>query len=142
MGECKICKELTVRQDITEALSQYCFYYDSGEFDRLREIFHPEAVIDFGERFCGTIDDFTSWAKMKRGGGNRYSHHVANVVINEAEALNERVSICAVSALVKTSEPNRNARLVRGFYQDKWLWSQGRWMIGKRIFSASISTEL
>lgn len=141
MDECKSCAEVVVRLEISEALGKYCLDYDSGEFDRLREIFHPEAMIDFGERFSGTIDEFASWARSQRECGNRYSHQVANIVIDGTGTLDEKASICGVSALVEVSQPVRSVRLVRGFYKDKWLRSEGRWMIKARLFTASISVE-
>lgn len=141
MDECKSCAEILARQDISEALGKYCLYYDSGEFDRLREIFHPDAAIDFGERFCGTIVQFTCWARSQQECGNGYSHQVTNIVIDGNGALDEKASICAVSALVDACQPTKTVRLVRGFYKDQWLRIDGRWMIKQRIFAASMSVE-
>ncbi|MEJ6677331.1 MAG: nuclear transport factor 2 family protein [Parasphingorhabdus sp.] len=126
---------------MSESLGRYCLYYDGGEFDQLRRIFHPEAVIDFGDRFCGNRDEFVSWARSQREGGNRYSHQVSNIVIDSTGTPIGKASICSVSALVEASQPNNTVRLVRGYYRDKWLRSEGRWVIKARNFAINITAE-
>lgn len=141
MDDCKSCAEVVTQLDIAEALGKYCLYYDGGEFDQLRDIFYPEAEIDFGERFRGNRDEFVSWARSQRESGNRYSHQISNIVIDGVGAPNEKSSICTVSALVEASQPAKIVRLVRGYYRDKWLRSGGQWVIKAREFAINITAE-
>ena len=142
MDECKICADLAAKLDISESLSRYCRFYDSGQFERLREIFHPAAKIDFGVRFCGNIDQFIAFARSRTDQGNRYSHHVANIEIETGAESHERSSLSAVSALVESGPPDRRFRLVRGHYEDSWTRSNDSWVIVERKYAAEFSVQL
>lgn len=141
MDECKSCADVALRLEIGEALGRYCLYFDTCAFDQVRDIFHPQAVIDFGERFCGNRDEFVSWARSQREAGNRYSHQISNIVVDDAYTPDAKSSICTVSALVEAGKPTKLVRLVRGYYRDKWLRSEGRWVIHSRKFSVNITAE-
>jgi len=142
MDDCRICAEVAAKLDISEALSRYCHFYDSGQFERLREIFHPDAMVDFGSRFCGNIDGFISFARSRADQGNRYSHHLANIVTKTDGEPNERSSLSAVSALVEGGPPDKRFRLVRGHYEDRWVRNSGSWTILARKYCAELSVEL
>ena len=137
--ECENCREAMARIDIAEALAKFCHNYDSGNFDRLHQTFAAQARIDLGTSFKGTLEQFERWARTKRESGNRYSHHITNLVVESGDPDETAKSTSAVAALAVSGSPDECARLVHGIYFDKWQRQVEGWRIIEREFTPEIS---
>jgi ketosteroid isomerase-like protein len=84
-----MARELTAgdRWAINETLSWHGHLFDTGQLDRLEEIFTPDVVYDLSDAGVGTFTGIEAIRAGARrlGPGNPIAHHVTNVVITSAE---------------------------------------------------------
>lgn len=78
---------------ITELISQHGHFMDSGEFDRLDELFTDDIVYDVRDFGFGSLRGFAAIreAALQLGDLNPVGHHITNVVVTPVDNGTARV---------------------------------------------------
>jgi hypothetical protein len=73
------------RQAITDLIHLHGHYTDSGAFERMDELFAPDAVLDLSDFGLGVRTGLAEMDEAIRaiGDGHPVGHHVTNVVLSE-----------------------------------------------------------
>jgi hypothetical protein len=74
------------RRAITDLINQHGHLTDSGDFDRMDEVFTAEAIYDVTDLGGGVLTGLTMLreAAFALGERNPVAHHVTNIVLTEA----------------------------------------------------------
>ncbi|MFJ9087710.1 nuclear transport factor 2 family protein [Streptomyces sp. NPDC102384] len=117
----------TDRTAITELLSLHGHLIDSGELDRLDELFTPDVVYDasdFGQpplHGPAAIKD----AALALGAGNPVAHHITNVVLTEVDS--DRVHALSKGIGIKADGTTGSTT-----YEDTVVRGADGWRIARR----------
>ena len=124
---------LLAKQDITDALNDYCRATDRGDESGLRACFHPEATVTMGA-FDGLASDYITNRILPLRASFLYeAHFVTNMAVkvagdraaSEAYFLARHIWKDATTGAIRT-------RLTEGRYLDTWEKRDGTWRIAKR----------
>jgi len=66
---------------IEDTVKRYCRAVDRCDWDLLRSVFHPEAVLDHGA-YQGGVDGFLEFVASRRVGIVHSAHYVGNVLVD------------------------------------------------------------
>ncbi|WP_425829211.1 nuclear transport factor 2 family protein [Streptomyces fractus] len=115
------------RTAITELLSLHGHLIDSGQLDRLDELFTPDVVYDISDLGQPPLlgPDAIKGAALALGAGNPVAHHVTNVVLTE-------VSADRVHALSKGIGISADGTVGSATYEDTVVRGEGGWRIARR----------
>ena len=81
------------RLAISELIALHGHIMDSGELDRLEDLFSPEVTYDLGDFGLGTLQgiDAIRNAAIAMGDRNPVGHHVTNIIVTEVDGQVVRV---------------------------------------------------
>jgi len=119
------------RTTITDLINLHGHLTDSGEFDRMHELFTADAIYDVTDLGGGVLTGLTMLreAALALGEGNPVAHHVTNIVlIGAAEDL--------VHALSKGIGINADGTIGSVTYEDTIIHGDGGWRISRRTVRA------
>jgi SnoaL-like domain len=115
------------RTAITELISMHGHLVDSGQLDRMAELFTADVVYDVTDFGFGVLDGPAAVrdAALTLGEGNPVAHHVTNVVLTEladgrVRALSKGIGIMADGTSGSVT------------YEDTVLRGEGGWRISHR----------
>jgi hypothetical protein len=135
--------ELAAKQTITEALYRYCRSLDRMDEDLYATVFEPAAVLEYGEYFTGSPEEFRTWVWTAHEGMQAHSHQIANILIEIAPDSYQAVSEAYVTVCLRT-KPNERGDVVdvveRARYLDRWTrTANGEWRISARRLVTDIN---
>lgn len=119
------------RTEITELISMHGHLCDSGELDRLEELFTPDVVYDVSDFGQEPLLGVAACAAAARALGelNPVGHHVTNTVLTEAPG-------GRVHALSKGLGVNADGTVGSVTYEDTVVRTPGGWRISHRKIRA------
>ena len=131
------------KSSITDVLHKICIAVDAYDSALFLPLWTVDARLDFGERYWGAPAGFIASLVESRSITTAMTHELEDISI---ELLNNRrtaTSTCIVSAdVTRLSDDGERRRLVRGRYEDRWLLTDGRWLIEHRTYRATGETLL
>jgi len=131
------------KRSITDVLHKICVAVDAYDSALFLPFWTVDAQLDFGERYRGAPAGFIASLVESRSMTTAMTHELEDISI---ELLNDRrtaTSTCIVSAdVTRLSDDGERRRLVRGRYEDRWLLTDGRWLIQHRTYRATGETLL
>lgn len=123
-------RDISDRVEIQDVLTAYSTAVDSGRFDDLREVFAPDARIDYSATggIAGTVDECITWLGQVLPAFSAYCHFLGNVEIRlDGDAASTR-TLC----LNPMQTPDGSAFLLGIYYDDTWVRSAQGWRIRSR----------
>ncbi len=126
-------QELIEREEIKELRIQYSHYFDSGEIDKLADLFTEDAVCEFDEAHGGTwVGKETirkNYAQYKSNNPFSYLHASTNPLIRMLgpDEANGRWYLIDLVF----SDDNNNPIGLLGIYDDAYRKVNGKWKIDK-----------
>ncbi|KAB2379082.1 nuclear transport factor 2 family protein [Actinomadura montaniterrae] len=115
------------RLAITDLISLHGHYADTGELDRMTELFTEDVVYDVTAAGGGLIEGRAALkqAGLDLGDRNPLAHHVTNVVVTAGDGDSARAVSKAIAVL-----PDH--RCASATYEDTVVRDGGRWLISHR----------
>ncbi|MGI5422889.1 nuclear transport factor 2 family protein [Actinomadura luteofluorescens] len=119
------------RTEITELISLHGHLCDSGDLDRLGELFTPDVVYDVSDFGGGPLLGVAACAEAARALGdlNPVGHHVTNIVLTETAG--DRVRACSKGLGV-----NADGTVGSVTYEDTVVRTPRGWRISHRTVRA------
>jgi len=133
---------LEEKEAIRDLMSEYCFYVDSGEFEKLASLFTVDGIFDSGPqaKLHGrrAIQDFLAMHVPRAGEGPARKHCNMNQLIrvNGSEA-----SADSYIVVIREAEGGIVASLA-GRYEDRLVKRDGQWRFQVRKIHFDISGDL
>ena len=120
----------TAQFAITDALRRYCMAVDHYDVIAFRNLFGPDARMDFGPRFQGQPEGFMDSLLAAREQTLQMRHEMADITIHfvpfSGIATSESI---VLAALLRRTYAGLEHRRVRGTYEDQWIEHNGRWLL-------------
>ncbi|MEU9016068.1 nuclear transport factor 2 family protein [Actinomadura sp. NPDC048394] len=115
------------RLAITDLISLHGHYADTGELDRMTELFTEDVVYDVTAVGGGLIEGRAALkqAGLDLGDRNPLAHHVTNVVVTAGDGDTARAVSKAIAVLADHS-------CASATYEDTVVRDGGRWLISHR----------
>ncbi|HEU5023735.1 MAG TPA: nuclear transport factor 2 family protein [Spirillospora sp.] len=115
------------RLAITDLISLHGHYADTGELDRMTELFTEDVVYDVTAVGGGLIEGRAALkqAALDLGDRNPLAHHVTNVVVTATDGDSARAVSKAIAVL-----PDHGC--ASATYEDTVVRDGGRWLISHR----------
>lgn len=130
----KALRHLLARQEITEAIHNYCRAMDRIDDDLGRSVFHADAVADYGAMFQGTGHGFIEFVHGAHSGLLVHTHQVSNISIRvDGDRAGSETYVTATLRM-KTSDGALAETRSLGRYIDQWERRDGRWAISHRHY--------
>ncbi len=73
-----------MRSEIHDAVLRYCRAVDRCDWELLRTVYHPDAVIDHGA-YQGDVDGFIGFVQSRRVGIVHSAHYLSNLLVEEID---------------------------------------------------------
>jgi hypothetical protein len=126
---------------ITDALHRYCTAVDSYDTVSFLSLWTVDAQLDFGERYQGGPAGFMASLVEARSRTIAMTHQMEETSIELSSDLASATSRSIVSAAVtRLSNDGEQRRLVRGCYEDRWVLTDGQWLMQHRRYRATSET--
>ena len=107
------------------------------------KLWTADAQVDFGERYRGEPGGFMASVIEARSRTTAMTHQLEEVSIELSNDLASATSTSVVSAEVtRATADGEQRRLVRGRYEDRWVLSDGRWLIQHRQYRPVAETQV
>jgi SnoaL-like domain len=131
MSPLELSQEMIDEFQLRKLVHAYCRAVDRGDIERLRSLYHHDAVDAHGEFSAGTVDQFLDELAAARPYIRAMQHNITtvNFVIAGDTAEGEIYTI-AVHTLA--GHDHDVDLLIGGRYLDKYEKRDGAWKIGKR----------
>jgi hypothetical protein len=130
----KALSQLLAKQDITEAIHNYCRAMDRIDDDLGRSVFHADAVADYGEMFQGTGHAFIEFVHAAHSGMLVHTHQVSNISVRvDGDRAGSETYVTATLRM-KTGDGTLAETRSLGRYIDQWERRDGRWAISHRQY--------
>ena len=115
--------------DIHQLLALYGHFLDDQEFERLREVFTPDAVVIFGGRDRPPIEGIDAIVDFFSNAAGSSAHHVSNIVVlADGDTVRVRSKL-----FVPYTRPEHDVhRWYGGTYDDEVVRGDGGWRIRRR----------
>ncbi len=135
-------EELLAKQSVTEGLYRYCRSLDRRDRSLYGAVFEPGAVLDYGDYFHGTAEEFCDWVWAARKAMQAHSHQITNVLADVDGVAGRAVSEAYVTVCLRT-KPDSSGAVVdivdRGRYAGRWVrGADGGWRIAARRYLSDI----
>ena len=131
----KALQELLDKQAISEQLSNYARAIDRRDYDIGKQVFHEDAVVDYGpDVFQGSGWDFIDWCL--KNGENIFAcaHLYCNISIRVRENLARSEAYNYTIARMNDDAGRLVEMRAHGRQIDEWEKRDGTWRIVKRIY--------
>lgn len=119
------------RWKIEETLARHGHIFDSGQLDRIEEVFTPDAVYDLSDVGLGTFEGIETMrnATVKLGAANPVAHHLTNVVLTGEE--HDQVTVRSKGLMIMADGTFGSVNHV-----DTLRRHDGGWRISRRVITA------
>ena len=136
-------EEISDRLEIQELFARYSHAIDSKQFDLLRDVFTPDAWIDYtatgGAK--GALEEIIAYLKEVLPGFPAYQHLVANCIIElDGDTATSR-TMCHNPMVLAQGEDGRIAQMmvVGLWYVDELVRTPAGWRIRQRVEEQSFN---
>ena len=136
-------QEISDRLEIQELFARYSHAIDSKQFDALREVFTPDAWIDYtatgGAK--GDLESIIGYLKEVLPGFPSFQHLVANAIIElDGDAATSR-TMCHNPMVLRRGDDGRVEQLmvVGLWYVDRLVRTPDGWRIAERVEEQSFN---
>lgn len=124
--------ELKAKEEIRQQIYKYCHCVDRCATEVGYDVFHKDAIIDYGKWFKGTGKEFIDWVCDSHKLFNTRStmHRVSNIYVKvDGERAMSQSYVRAV--IHKYPDPDGMARNYETLsrYLDKWKYDDGKWWL-------------
>lgn len=134
--------EILAKQAIRDVLSRYCRGLDRMDKAMARSVFHPDATALYHDMYEGSGYDFIDWVWQAHAAMDRHSHQISNVLAEiSGDTANSEAYVTVVLWTLPNEEGQQTEIVVRGRYLDRWLKSDGRWLINQREHVLDMQSE-
>ncbi len=127
-------QEISDRLEIQQLMIDYSSAIDQRDYDRLDEVFTPDAYIDY--RAMGGIDgrypEVKAWLKPALGAFPHYYHMVGNMAITITGDTASARTICFNPMEVKLADKTQ-VMFLGLWYVDKFVRTPKGWRICERV---------
>ncbi len=134
-------QEMSDRLELQQLPFEYSAAIDQHQFDRLDNVFTPDAYIDY--RALGGIDgrfpEVKAWLRKVLPGFGRYYHMVGNQELRIAGDSATGRTICFNPMEVKMPDGKMQVMFIGLWYLDKYVRTPAGWRISERIEEACYS---
>ena len=123
---------LLAEREITRILLQYARGVDTLDFERVRDCFHPDARIEYGETFAGNRDETIAWLQsaLPRLQGTLHAFSPPWIELDLESGTAECETRSVNSALYPAEEDGSANQNVSGtLYYDRFERRDGRWRL-------------
>ena len=128
-------QEISDRLEIQQLMTAYSNAIDRRDFDRLDEVFIPDAYIDY--RAMGGIDgrypQVKQWLKPALAHFPRYYHMIGNTEITLAGDTAEALTVCFNPMNTPLPGGGSQVMFLGHWYRDKLVRTAGGWRIRERV---------
>jgi hypothetical protein len=131
---------LMAERDIHRQLLNYCRSMDRCDAALGYAVFHPDAVLDYGDEiYRGNGNGFIDWAMEAHTHLEHHQHRLSNVLITvDGEDAGSESYVEAVFRLTVNGVAHEMRSL--GRYVDRWQKRDGRWAISQRAYLHTTDT--
>ncbi|MBH1997515.1 MAG: nuclear transport factor 2 family protein [Sphingomonadaceae bacterium] len=127
-------REISDRLEIQDLLSRYSYAIDERDWDRLDEVFTPDAVIDYSETggAKGSVAQIKAWLPIAMERFPRYQHMVATMKL-ELEGDSARCRTMLFNPMIYTGDDGVEQVFFIGlWYRDRLVRTSKGWRIAER----------
>jgi SnoaL-like domain len=128
-------QEISDRLEIQQLMIDYSSAIDQRDYDRLDDVFTPDAYIDY--RAMGGIDgrypEVKAWLKPALGVFPHYCHMIGNMAIKVTGDTASARTICFNPMEVKLAENKTQVMFLGLWYVDKFVRTSKGWRIAERV---------
>jgi hypothetical protein len=119
------------RQEISDALVSYCWALDFGDWELMRGVFTPDAVLTTASDSVDSADAIVELMRSSRSRFKLTQHLLTNVRIT---ITGDTAAVTSYVAGFDTRDttPEKLVRII-GYYIDDFTKVDGRWLIRKRV---------
>jgi ketosteroid isomerase-like protein len=132
-------QEIADRMEIQQLMIEYSSAIDQHDFDRLDDVFTPDAYIDY--RAMGGMDgrypEVKAWLKPALGAFPHYQHMIGNMSIKVTGDTATGRTICFNPMEVKLADGKTQVMFLGLWYLDKFVRTTKGWRISERVEEAS-----
>lgn len=127
------------KQDITDLVYAYCNASDRHDHDKLRQLYHPDAIDDHGGFFRGLAMEFIDQLPQIQAPMNILHHNVTNINLAlDGDYAEGEIYVLAFHQI--DSEEGPKDLLIGGRYFDKYEKRDGLWKYSERAVVADWAT--
>lgn len=127
-------REISDRLEIQDLLSRYSYAIDERDWDRLDEVFTPDAVIDYSETggAKGSVAQIKAWLPIAMERFPRYQHMVATMKL-ELEGDSARCRTMLFNPMIyKGDDGVEQVFFIGLWYRDRLVRTSKGWRIAER----------
>ena len=127
-------QEISDRLEIQVLLSRYSYAIDERDWDRLDDVFTPDAVIDYSETggAKGSVAQIKAWLPVAMERFPRYQHMVATMKL-ELDGDNARSRTMLFNPMVyKGDDGTEQVFFIGLWYRDRLVRTPYGWRIAER----------
>jgi 3-phenylpropionate/cinnamic acid dioxygenase small subunit len=127
-------QEMSDRLEIQDLLSRYSYAIDERDWDRLDDVFTPDAVIDYGETggAKGGVAQIKAWLPVAMERFPRYQHMVATTKL-ELDGDSARSRTMLFNPMVYRGDDGAEQVFFIGlWYRDRLVRTPDGWRIAER----------
>jgi SnoaL-like domain len=128
-------QEISDRLEIQQLMIEYSSAIDLRDYDRLDNVFTPDAYIDY--RAMGGIDgrypEIKAWLKPALGVFPHYCHMIGNMAITVTGDTASARTICFNPMEAKLAEGKTQVMFLGLWYVDKFVRTPNGWRISERV---------
>lgn len=128
-------QELADRLEVESVLKRYAWAIDTHEFDRLDDVFTPDAFLDYTTAggIKGDYPDVKTWLARVLPQFPAYQHYITNVeVVFDGDSATSRAAFFN-PMLHDRADGTRASFQCGGEYRDKWVRTSDGWRIKDRF---------
>lgn len=119
---------------ISEKIHAYCRFIDRGDYELLRTVYHPDAIDEHGQLFCGGVEEFIEHARKSADGTGISCHNITTTNIElEGNVANTEAYFIAIHQDMPDGRGGRTDMLLGGRYLDRFEQRDGEWRIAHRL---------
>ncbi len=126
-------RSLLDHRDIVQLTIDYCWALDTGDWDRLRDVFTPDATADLGAGGQTGIEEIIGRVSAALGPLDDSQHMVSNHQLTIDPRGNEATGRCYLQAQhIRHDVEGEPHYMVAGRYEDRYVRTEEGWRIAHR----------
>ena len=130
-------QEISDRLEIQELLFRYSHYLDLRDWDSLKDVFTPDAMVDYAEMggSKGNLEETMAFLKMAMPNFSSFQHMVSNMVIEfdpDGNTARSR-TICHNPMVIDKGDGQTHVFFCGLWYRDVLVRTPDGWKIKERV---------
>ena len=133
-------EDLLDKAEIASQMANYCRAVDRMDRDLLLSVFHPDATMEYTDRFPnGTVSEFVDFVWKFHGTLISHSHQITNSIIRLwGDKAGSEFYVSAGLWFIDPEDGKTKEFFIRARYLDRWLRSGETWLITKRFIATDL----